>query len=100
MVFPTFYLLELVQNLNPSPPACTTSWTGGYFMVMQYLSPVLYYMNMFFKLHMKILASEKKLGINLKYMQVHGKGKGNTSCDQACTQTKCRIDTYNLEVRR
>lgn len=81
MVFPTFYSLELVQNLIPSPPACTTSWIWGYFMVMQYLSPLLHFMNIF-SLHehstvnMKILASKKKLGINLKYMQVHRKGKG------------------------
>lgn len=31
---------------------------------------------------MKILASKMKLSINLKYMQVQGKRKGNTNCDQ------------------
>lgn len=83
MVFPALYLLELTQILVPSPPACTTGWIRGYFMVMQYLIPALHLMNFFFfKVNMKILASKKKLSINLKYMQVQGKGKGKTSCEQ------------------
>lgn len=50
-------------------------------MVMQYLTPALHFINIFFKVNMKILASKKELGLNLKYMQFEGKGKGNTSCD-------------------
>lgn len=48
VVFPAFYLLALVQNLVPSPSACITGWIWGYFIVMQYLTPVLHFMNIFF----------------------------------------------------
>lgn len=37
---------------------------------------------------MKIPASKKKLSINFKYMQVQGKGKSKTSCDQALHKSK------------
>lgn len=47
-VFPASYLLELVQILILSPAACITGWIWGYFMVMQYLSPALHFMNIFF----------------------------------------------------
>lgn len=59
MVFPTFYLLELVQNLVPSPPVCTTSWIWGYFMVMQYLIPVPHFMNFFLKSVWKYLLQNR-----------------------------------------
>lgn len=73
---------SLFPHPQPAPPAG--------FEVISWLCNTLFlhctsWTFFFFKVNMKILASKKKLSINLKYMQVQGKGKGKTSCDQACT---------------